>query len=79
MQQAISKINTVLVEKLGLEEQQLKPEASFDNDLGVDSLDVWELFQELERTFNIDIPDEDAEKLTTLGAVYSYVQESCEN
>lgn len=76
MQQEISKINTVLVEKLGLEEQQLKPEASFGNDLGVDSLDVWELFQELERTFNIVIPDEDAEKLTTVGAVYSYVSDA---
>ncbi len=73
MQEEIARINAVLIEKLGLEEKQIVPEASFTNDLGVDSLDVWELFQELEKTFNIVIPEEDAEKLTTVGAVYNYV------
>lgn len=76
MQELISKIKKVIVEKLGIEEKRLVPEASFGNDLGVDSLDVWEFFQELEKTFNISIPDEEAEKLTTVGAVVNYVKEA---
>ncbi|MHA4811154.1 acyl carrier protein [Flavitalea flava] len=68
-----SKIKTIIVEKLGVEESSLDRNASFTNDLGLDSLDVLETFVELEKEFSIKITDEDAEKLTTVGSVIDYI------
>jgi acyl carrier protein len=68
------KINAVIVEKLGVKEDQIKPEAGFVEDLGADSLDQVELVMALEDEFDLEIPDEDAEKLKTVAAVMEYVQ-----
>jgi acyl carrier protein len=70
--QIAAKIRTIFHEKLGVEESTLVPSASFTNDLGLDSLDVLETFMALEKEFNVKIGDEDAEKLTTVGAVIDY-------
>jgi acyl carrier protein len=69
------KIKTILVEKLGVEASALVGTASFTNDLGRDSLDVLETLMALEKEFGIKIPDEDAEKLTTVGSVIDYITE----
>jgi acyl carrier protein len=58
-----AKVTSIIVEKLGVEESDVKPEASFTNDLGADSLDTVELIMEFEKEFDITIPDEDAEKI----------------
>lgn len=68
-----AKIRTIFVEKLGVEESALVPKASFANDLGADSLDVLETLMALEKEFGIKIPDEDAEKMTTVGSVIDYI------
>ena len=60
--------------ELGVEREKLTPEASFIEDLGADSLDIVELVMEFEKEFNIDIPDEDAEKLRTVGDAVSYLE-----
>ena len=70
-----TKVKGILIEKLGLEESVITDQASFSNDLGVDSLDKIETFVELEKEFSIRIPDEDAEKLTTVGALINYIIE----
>jgi acyl carrier protein len=70
-----TKVKGILIEKLGLEESVITDQASFSNDLGVDSLDKIETFVELEKQFSIRIPDEDAEKLTTVGALINYIIE----
>ena len=62
------------MEKLGIKESEITPEASFIKDLGIDSLDYAELVMEFEQTFNIRIPDEDAEKLQTLALAAQYIQ-----
>ncbi len=62
------------MEKLGLDEAQIRPGASFSDDLGVDSLDVFELIIEIENVFHISVPSEDAEKLTTPGKLIDYVK-----
>ena len=69
-----SKITKVIVEKLGVTEDQVKPEAAFIDDLGADSLDQVELVMALEDEFDLEIPDEDAEKLKKVGDVISYIQ-----
>jgi acyl carrier protein len=71
--QISSKVKMILVEKLGVEEPALKNNASFTDDLNLDSLDVLEAFVELEKEFGIKIPDEDAEKLTTVGSLVNYI------
>ncbi len=68
-----SKIEEIITEKLGIEGSTLPRNASFTNDLGLDSLDVLETFAELEKKFHIRIADEDAEKLRTVGSVIDYV------
>jgi acyl carrier protein len=68
-----SKIQAILTDKLGLEGSTLARNASFTDDLGLDSLDVMETFAELEKNFHVRIADEDAEKLKTVGAVIDYV------
>jgi len=68
------KVKAIVVEQLGCDEADVKPEASFIDDLGADSLDVVELVMALEEEFDTEIPDEDAEKLTTVQAVIDYAQ-----
>jgi acyl carrier protein len=68
-----AKIKTIITDKLGVEGSALVREASFSDDLGLDSLDVLETFMELEKEFGIKIDDEEAEKLTTVGSVIDYI------
>jgi len=68
------KVKDIIVEQLGVNADQVKPEASFIEDLGADSLDTVELVMAFEEEFNAEIPDEDAEKLTTVGAVIEYLK-----
>ncbi len=68
-----SKVKEIIVSKLGVEESQVTPTASFTNDLGADSLDTVELVMEFEKAFNLQIPDEDAEKIQTVGDAVSYI------
>ena len=68
-----SKVKEIIVAKLGVDAAQITPEASFTNDLGADSLDTVELVMEFEKAFNIQIPDEDAEKISTVGDVIKYL------
>jgi acyl carrier protein len=69
------KITTILVDKLGIAETEVTPDANFVKDLGIDSLDYAELVMEFEQTFNIRIPDEDAEKLQTMNQAVAYIGE----
>ena len=67
------KVKDVIIDKLGVDEESIKPEAHFVNDLGADSLDTVELIMEFEEEFDLEIPDEDAEKITTVGAALEYI------
>ena len=69
-----NKVKEVIIDKLGVAEAAIKLEAHFVNDLGADSLDTVELIMELEEEFGIEIPDEDAENITTVGAAVDYVE-----
>ena len=69
------KVKEIIVEQLGVNAEQVTPEASFIEDLGADSLDTVELVMAFEEEFGAEIPDEDAEKLTTVGAVVKYLKE----
>ena len=69
-----AKVKEIIVNKLGVDEAQVVPAASFTNDLGADSLDTVELVMEFEKAFNIQIPDEDAEKITSVGDAINYVK-----
>ncbi|MFQ5797550.1 MAG: acyl carrier protein [Bacteroidota bacterium] len=69
-----AKVKEIIVNKLGVDEAQVTPQASFTNDLGADSLDTVELVMEFEKAFNIQIPDEDAEKISTVGDAISYLK-----
>ena len=68
------KVKDVIVDKLGVEEDSIKTEAHFVNDLGADSLDTVELIMEFEEEFGIEIPDDDAEKITTVGSAVEYIE-----
>ena len=70
-----SKVKDIIVEQLGVNAEQVTPEASFIEDLGADSLDTVELVMAFEEEFGAEIPDEDAEKLTTVGAVINYLRD----
>lgn len=70
------KVKEIIMDKLGVEESQITPEASFINDLGADSLDIVELIMGFETTFGIQIPDEEAEKIKTVGDVYAYLEQN---
>ena len=70
------KVIAIVVDKLGVEENQVKPEANFTNDLGADSLDTVELIMELEKEFNISIPDDQAEKIATVGDAITYIEKA---
>jgi len=67
------KVKDIIEKELGVEREKLTAEASFIEDLGADSLDIVELVMEFEKEFNIDIPDEDAEKLRTVGDAIGYL------
>jgi acyl carrier protein len=71
--ETIARIKAILKDKLGVEESALVNNASFANDLALDSLDVLEAFMAFEKEFGIKISDEDAEKLTTVGSVIDYI------
>ncbi len=68
-----SKVKEIIVSKLGVEDSQITNSASFTNDLGADSLDTVELVMEFEKAFNLQIPDEDAEKIQTVGDAITYI------
>lgn len=70
-----AKVKAIIVEKLGVDEDDITDDASFTNDLGADSLDTVELIMEFEKEFDITIPDEDAEKIATVGDAISYLTE----
>ncbi len=69
-----AKVKEIIMNKLGVDEGQVTPAASFTNDLGADSLDTVELVMEFEKAFNLQIPDEDAEKISTVGDAVKYIQ-----
>ena len=69
------KVKNIIVEQLGVSEDQVKPEAKFIEDLGADSLDTVELVMAFEEEFDITVPDEAAEKLTSVGEVFVYIEE----
>ena len=69
-----SKVTAILVDKLGVDESEVKNEASFANDLGADSLDTVELIMEFEKEFHISIPDDQAEKISTVGDAIAYIE-----
>ncbi|MCF8219735.1 MAG: acyl carrier protein [Bacteroidales bacterium] len=69
-----TRVNAIIVDKLGVDESEVTPEASFTNDLGADSLDTVELIMEFEKEFNIAIPDDQAEKIGTVGEAVSYIE-----
>lgn len=76
MSDIAGKVRSIIVDKLGVEDSEVTPEASFTNDLGADSLDTVELIMEFEKEFNISIPDDQAEKITTVGQAISYLEEN---
>ena len=74
MSEIATKVIAIVVDKLGVEESQVTPEASFTGDLGADSLDTVELIMELEKEFNLSIPDDQAEKIATVGDAITYIE-----
>ena len=75
MSEIANRVKKIIVDKLGVDESEVTPEASFTNDLGADSLDTVELIMEFEKEFNISIPDEQAETITTVGQAVAYIEE----
>ncbi|MBX2842271.1 MAG: acyl carrier protein [Flammeovirgaceae bacterium] len=75
MSEIAQKVKKIIIDKLGVEESEVTPEASFTNDLGADSLDTVELIMEFEKEFNISIPDDQAESIATVGQAISYLEE----
>ena len=73
------RVKKIIVEQLGVNTDQVAPEASFIDDLGADSLDTVELVMALEEEFDLEIPDEDAEKITTVGQAIEYIEEHAES
>ena len=74
MATVLERVSKVIVDRLGVDENEVKLEASFREDLGADSLDVVELVMELEDEFDMEISDEDAEKIATVGDAISYIE-----
>jgi len=73
------KVKSIIAEQLGVKSEEVIPEAKFVEDLGADSLDTVELVMALEEEFGIEIPDEDAEKITTVGDAVKYIEEKAVN
>ena len=71
-----SRVISIIVDKLGVDEGEVTSEASFTNDLGADSLDTVELIMEFEKEFNIAIPDDQAEKIATVGDAVKYIEDN---
>lgn len=76
MSEVKEKVIAIIVDKLGVEESEINNEASFTNDLGADSLDTVELIMEFEKEFNIAIPDDQAEKIATVGDAVTYIEKN---
>ena len=76
MSEIASRVKAIIVDKLGVEESEVTNEASFTNDLGADSLDTVELIMEFEKEFNVSIPDDQAEKISTVGDALKYIEEN---
>ena len=76
MSDIASRVKAIIVDKLGVDENEVVPEASFTNDLGADSLDTVELIMEFEKEFDIQIPDDQAENIATVGQAISYIEEA---
>jgi acyl carrier protein len=76
MSNIATKVKEIIVDKLGVDESEVTPEASFTNDLGADSLDTVELIMEFEKEFNIGIPDDQAETISTVGDAIKYIEEN---
>ncbi len=74
MSEVASRVKAIIVDKLSVEETEVTNEASFTNDLGADSLDTVELIMEFEKEFDLSIPDDQAEKITTVGEAVSYIE-----
>jgi len=74
MSNIAERVNKIIVDKLGVDQSEITQEASFTNDLGADSLDTVELIMEFEKEFDISIPDEQAENITTVGQAVEYLQ-----
>jgi acyl carrier protein len=73
-----SRVKAIIVDKLGVDENEVTPEASFTNDLGADSLDTVELIMEFEKEFNMGIPDDQAESISTVGDAIKYIEDNAE-
>ena len=71
-----SRVKAIIVDKLGVDENEVVPEASFTNDLGADSLDTVELIMEFEKEFDIQIPDDQAENIITVGQALEFIEKS---
>ena len=76
MSDIATRVKAIIVDKLGVDENEVTPEASFTNDLGADSLDTVELIMEFEKEFNIAIPDDQAEKISTVGDAIKYIEDN---
>ena len=74
MSEVQSKVVEIIVDKLGVKESEVVPEASFTNHLGADSLDTVELIMEFEKEFGVNIPDDQAEKISTVGDAIAYIE-----
>ena len=74
MSEIASKVSAIIVDKLGVEESEVTPEANFQTGLGADSLDTVELIMEFEKEFGISIPDDQAEKIATVGDAIAYIE-----
>jgi acyl carrier protein len=78
MSDIAARVKAIIVDKLGVDENEVTPEASFTNDLGADSLDTVELIMEFEKEFNMGIPDDQAESISTVGEAVKYIEENAE-
>ena len=76
MSEIAQKVKNIIIDKLGVEESEVTNEASFTNDLGADSLDTVELIMEFEKEFDIQIPDDQAENIATVGQAISYIEDA---
>jgi len=76
MSDIAARVKKIIVDKLGVDEAEVTQENSFNNDLGADSLDTVELIMEFEKEFNINIPDEQAETITTVGQAIAYLEDN---
>ena len=76
MSEIANRVTAIIVDKLGVSESEVKPEATFAQDLGADSLDTVELIMEFGKEFGVQIPDQDAEGITTVGDAISYIEKA---